>query len=433
LARTILTGRGRFLGVASFQVLAMFRRGLFYNYLAIYLRHFLGLSVTETTLFATLPMALNIFFQTFIWGRISDRYQVRRTLIILGELLAGAGTLVIWYAHTFAATPRLAGYVIICGLALVEAFWSMSNIGWSALISDLYGEGERSRIQGQLASFGGAGRILGVWSGGLLYDGLGLQYAGWGFHQGALFGVAAAVMLISVIPMWFMPEGGIQAETQTAKPGSQVNEESKHAAGVFLFFLIAMIFINFGRNAIAVIQTQYLVLESGLGVSSQVLSYIVNTQSVAMILAGLSAGRLEKRLGNGNLLMGATLMAVIALVILAFSMNLPLIYLSNFIRGLSEVLILATSYTYASKLIPAHRRGRQFAVFNATFFLSWGLAGTFIAGPVADLLMARGSTEVFAYQMSFLSAAMIALVGLLLLGILITRERARRPVIQASN
>jgi MFS family permease len=403
----------------------MFRRGLFYNYLSIYLRHFLGLSVTETTLFATLPMALNIFCQTFVWGRISDHYQIRRTLIILGELLAGVGTLVIWYAHTFAATPRLAGYVIIIGLALVEAFWSMSNIGWSALISDLYDAQQRSQVQGRLSSFGGAGRILGVWSGGLLYDGLGLKYAGWGFHEGALFGVAATVMVLSVIPMWFMPEGGIAGPSSPSN-APKTNDATGRAAGAFLLFLVAMIFINFGRNAIAVIQTQYLVLDSGLGVSSQTLSYIVNTQSVAMILAGLITGWLERRLGNGNLLLGATLFAVVSLVILSTTLDLALIYLSNFIRGLTEVLILATSYTYASKLIPAHRRGRQFALFNATFFLSWGLAGNLIAGPVADILMARGETEVFAYQMSFLSAAGITLVGLLLLGGLIFRQRLRQ-------
>jgi MFS family permease len=416
------------MGVASFQVLAMFRRGLFYNYLSIYLRHFLGLSVTETTLFATLPMALNIFCQTFVWGRISDQYQIRRTLIILGELLAGIGTIVIWYAHTFATTPRLAGYVIICGLGLVEVFWSMSNIGWSALISDLYDAQQRSQVQGRLSSFGGAGRILGVWSGGLLYDGLGLKYAGWGFHEGALFAVAAIVMVLSVIPMWFMPEGGV-AGPSSPSDASNGKDGTSGVAGAFLLFLVAMIFINFGRNAIAVIQTQYLVLESGLGVSSQVLSYIVNTQSVAMILAGLITGRLERRLGNGNLLLGATLAAVVSLVILSTTLDLSLIYLSNFIRGLTEVLILATSYTYASKLIPTHRRGRQFALFNATFFLSWGLAGTLIAGPVADILMARGATEVFAYQMSFLSAAGITLIGLLLLGGLIFRQRLR----QAAN
>jgi hypothetical protein len=55
-----------------------------------------------------------------------------------------------------------------------------------------------------------------------------------------------------------------------------------------------------------------------------------------------------------------------------------------------------------------------FSLFNATFFLSWGLAGTFIAGPVADILMARGTGEVFAYRMSFVSAAAITMVGLLI-------------------
>jgi MFS family permease len=74
------------MGLASFEMLAMFRRGLFYAYLTIYLRHFLGLSVTATTLFATLPMVVNILSQGLIWGRISDRYQLRRSLIIIGEL-----------------------------------------------------------------------------------------------------------------------------------------------------------------------------------------------------------------------------------------------------------------------------------------------------------------------------------------------------------
>ena len=86
----------------------MFRRGLFYSYLSIYLRHFLGLSVTETTLFATLPMVLNIVFQTFVWGVFSDKYQLRRTLIVCGEALAGFGTIIVWYAHTLTENLALA-------------------------------------------------------------------------------------------------------------------------------------------------------------------------------------------------------------------------------------------------------------------------------------------------------------------------------------
>ena len=95
-------------------------------------------------------------------------------------------------------------------------------------------------------------------------------------------------MFISVIPMFLVPEGGIQREIEDAS----VSEISAliSAGKIFTIFIIAIIFINFGRNSIAVIQSQYLVLSSGFSVSSKVLSYIVNTQSVAMILTGLVAG-----------------------------------------------------------------------------------------------------------------------------------------------
>jgi hypothetical protein len=275
-----------FLGISSFQALAMFRRGLFYAYLSIFLRHFLGLSVTETTLFATVPMVFNILSQTLIWGRLSDKYQLRRTLIITGESLAAVGTVLIWYAYRAAGTPKLSGVAIIAGLGFIEIFWSMSNIGWSALISDIYPQHERTEVQGRLTSIGGLGRMAGVWIGGLLYDGLGLKYAGWGFDQGALWFVAAGVMLISIIPMAFVPEGGAGEPS----PSPEASTETDPGGGyrnAFALFILAMVFINFGRNSIAVILTQYLVLDSGIAASSHEVSYIVNTQSLAMILTGL--------------------------------------------------------------------------------------------------------------------------------------------------
>jgi MFS family permease len=404
-----------FLGISSFQILAMFRRGLFYAYLSIFLRHFIGLSVTETTLFATVPMVLNILSQTLVWGRLSDRYQLRRTFIITGELLAAIGTVLIWYAYRAAGTPKLAGTAIIAGLGFIEIFWSMSNIGWSALISDIYPQEQRTAVQGKLTSIGGLGRMAGIWIGGLLYDGLGLKYAGWGFDKGALWFVAAGVMLISIIPMMFVPEGGAGAAPDLP---SEASAEAAPAGGygnAFALFLLAMVFINFGRNSIAVILTQYLVLDSGLAVTSHEVSYIVNTQTVAIIITGLVSGWLSKILGDARALLFGTATAIIPLLILAFTLNLGLVYGSNLLRGVSDVLVLAASYSLASQLIPPEQRGRLFGWFNATFFLSWGVAGTLIAGPVVDLLLARGKAEVFAYQMAFLSAALITLVGFFML------------------
>ena len=288
---------------------------------------------------------------------------------------------------------------------------------WSALIADIYRQKDRNAVQGRLASIGGIGRIAGVWIGGLLYDGLGLKYNGWGFHEGALFFVAGAAMFISVVPMMMVPEGGIRSETEDASVpeiGASIS-----AGKIFTIFIIAMIFINFGRNSIAVIQSQYLVLGSGFAVSSKVLSYIVNTQSVAMILTGLIAGWVGRKIGDGNSLLLGTALAIGSLFLLAIAGNLGLIYLSNFLRGCSEVMILASSYAFASVLIPPEKRGKLFSVFNATYFLSWGISGTFIAGPITDMLMACGASEVFSYQMAFVSAAVMTLIGFFIQGFLV--------------
>ena len=408
---------GRFFSVSSFQILAMFRRGLFYAYLSIYLRYFLNLSVTETTLFATLPMLANIIFQATLWGRLSDRYQLRRTLIVWGEVLGGIGTLAVWYGHTLPDDRRHMAYVIIFGLTVVEIFWSMSNIGWSALISDLYPAGQRGAIQGKLTSAGGIGRIAGVWIGGLLYDGLGRYYDGWGFEHGALFFVAAGVMFASTLPLLALPEGGVS----TIDPPPTEDDPSGHARSArwFAIFLIAMAFINFGRNSVVIIQSQYLFLDTGFAVSSRTLSYIVNTESLAMILAGLAVGSLVLRVGNGpGVLLGASLSIAYLLIFMTTS-HLGLIYVGSFLKGCAESIIMAASYAFASLLIPPQQRGRRFGLFNATFFLSWGLAGTLIAGPLVDLLLERGLAAETAYRWSFGAALAITLTGVGLLAALV--------------
>lgn len=410
------TTKRTFVGISSFQVLAMFRRGLFYSYLSIYLRFFLGLSVTETTFFATFPMVLNIVFQTFVWGVISDRYQRRKTLIILGEVFAAISTFFVWFLHTLPTSTYTAGYVVIIGLSLVEIFWSMSNVGWTALISDLYPAYERANIQGKLASIGAIGRIAGVWIGGLAYDGLSRFYEGWGFHQGLLFFIASGIMLLSTIPMFFVPEGG------TGALRSIPEERPFRMLGVltscsrqFLIFLLAMVFINFGRNSIVMIKTQYLVLDEGFNVSSSLLSYIVNMQSVAILTVGLFIGRMTRRLRDESVLYMGAVAAIIHLIGFVFARSLQIIFLSNFLEGTSQVMILAASYAYASRLIPPTERAKQFALFNATQFLSWGIGGTLIAGPIVDTLIRIGMDQVVAYKISFVSAIVLVVIGILLL------------------
>jgi len=386
----------------------MFRRGLFYTYLSIYMRDFLLLSVTETTLYATIPMIMSVIFQNFVWGPISDKLQRRRVLIISGEIIAGGGTILVWGIHSIFANFYIAGYVIIIGLSCIEIFWSMSNIGWSALISDVYSPEDRNRKMGQLTGVGGLGRMIGILIGGYLYD------SGLGFRNGPLFFIASFVMFISTIPMLFAPEGGIH---QIEFKKDEINENEENDSNykiVFIIFMIALVFINFGRNSISVPYSQYLVLESGFNVDDVMLSYIANTRSLAVLTIGLTFGLLSKKSGHSKTLIFGTIFAIVALIITALSSNLFLIFLGSFLIGTSDVIIRATSYTIASKLIPAKIRAKLFGVYNTTFFLSWGLACTLITGPVIDLLILNGFGDLFAYQIAFIVSALITGIGLLI-------------------
>lgn len=402
----------RFFGISSFQILAMFRRGLFFSYLTIYLRHYLGLSVTATTLFTTLPMIVNVLAQRYVWGVLSDRLQKRRLLIVWGELLAGVGTILLFYAHKLPADAIASGWVIIGGLALIEIFWSMSNIGWSALISDVYRQAERSRIMGRLESIGGLGRIAGVLCGGLLYDRMGTAFPGWGFYEGSLFWVSGLIMFLSVFPMFLVPEGGISPEEKLA---AGTGQGAAFLPAFFPTFILAMALIHFGRNAVTIIIPQYLSLGTGLALPAITLSHVLNLRSAGLILAGLFAGRVCRTIGERRCLVFSAAVAVVALLILGVTVNLAWICLSSLLMGISEVLVIASSYGLASSYIPPEKRGTCFALFNATLFLSWGVGATLISGPVTDGFMAFGASETHAYMASFLACAGVALAGILVL------------------
>jgi len=408
----------------------MFRRGIFYTFLAIYLRSYLGMGVTETTLFETVPMILNVVFQTFVWGRLTDRLQRRRSLIITGELLASAGHIVLWYMHTLAGSLRASGYVIIAGLTIIEIFWSMSNIGWSAYISDVYTVEQRNAIQGKFASIGGLGRIVGALVGGLLYDGMQLKYPGWGFREGSIFFVSAMVMLVSVLPLLFLPEGGINFRRAEAADGAAL--PAKPAATrdgslrVFVVFLVAMLFINSGINVLAVFRGQYLDLAEGFAAPARTISLVVNVESAALIVMGFFVGTLGRKIGIKALLVAGAVSGIVSLVMHVAAQSIGFIYVAAVFKGISAGCVVSSSYAFASSLIPPEKRGRYFGFYNSTFFLSWGLAATLVTGPLIDALIASGKGAVLAYKAGLLSGAVLMAAGLCLLSVLLAASRPRK-------
>ena len=407
--------RGKeFVGLSTFQILAYFRRSIVYTFLSIYLRS-LGLSTTEVTLMATVGMIANALTQSFLWGNLLDKYRKPVEFVAIGEVLAGFGHffMVIGYVF-FLGTNQLiiAGYVIIFSLGGIEVFWSMSNVGWSALVSEMTDIDERKKLMGQFSIIGGFGGIGGAILGGVLYD------TG-GFDNGLIFNISAIVMIISGFIIYFTIRLKDGAPTQPTQEDSSENHSLSNLTSelrvAYLVFILALAFINFGRNSVAIITQLFLEDPTGFNATGLDIALYSNVRSIANMIAGLLVGSVVAKADDNKVMMFGVLASIAGISWLIVAPSFTLALIASFLRGASEVIIGAASYSIVARMAPKEYRGRLFAYYNTTFFLSWGIAATFYAGPIADILIGLGFTNANAYRGSFMAAISMVAVGIIIL------------------
>ena len=411
----MLTGR-IVTGLSSFQFMAMVRRGLFYTFLSLYLRVILGLSVTETTLLACLSMVANSISQMFIWGKISDKYRTRVGLIVIGETIAAVGYVTIYFTHIWmlnAYGPFYAAYTIIIGLSILEFFWSMSNVGWSALISDVTTSQERSKLMSIISSIGGVGQIVGVSVAGILYD-WGGEAAG--FKNGTLFFFASAIMIasaavIGVAMRSTRPRDQKISISTENKSNWNRHSNSNYNLRSFYWFLTSLFIVSIGTFSIIQILIFYVELDAPIGASSVDIAMIRNSASIATIVTSLFAGPIADKIGRKRTLgIGFALRVVTPLLYIA-ARNVQQMIIFNSLSGVSIALMNVAGYLVASELIPAEHRGKLFGQYNAINGISFGIAGTVVGGPIADYLISMGTPQAQAYTATFEVAAIISLIG----------------------
>ncbi|MFW9831678.1 MAG: MFS transporter, partial [Candidatus Thorarchaeota archaeon] len=267
-------------GMASFEFMVNSRRAIFYTFLTLFMAEVLGANFIQLGLVITLPMIANSTMQAFVWGRISDRIRRRRILIVVGETFAGIGYLVIWTNITI--------WTVIIGLTLIEAIWSMSNTGWSALFADLSKPTERSTLMGRINALGVIGRIFGATIIGFIYD---FPFPGAGFHWA--FPLAAGVMFSSVVTLVaLVPEVHQSVESEELLPTTSLlskkpNWRSRYPRN-FLIFLGVWAFITLGWVCYLSLFTFY--LRFGLNLNSVEISLVRNVNSAVGLLAAPIAG-----------------------------------------------------------------------------------------------------------------------------------------------
>jgi len=410
---------GEFVGLSTFQFLAFFRRSIFYGFVAVYLGKVLGLTTFQVTLMATFGMISNAGSQSLIWGSLLDRVNRSGLFIVIGEGIAGIGHIALYYWHLSVlrtGNKTYAGFTIIIGLAVIEMFWSQSNVGWSALISELTEETKRKKLMSQLSIIGGLGGIAGATLGGFLYLG------GEGFRNGNLFIIPAIIMVISSLIVYFTiraPEERFEVKEETISEPSSTSRSSlknlpKEVISLYIILLLALVFINFGRNSIALISSLYIVDKGAFNATDQQLALFRNVASAATMLTGFLLGSVLSHIDDSKVMISGIIFALIALVWFIFAPSFQLVLIASALVGATQVIIQASSYAIVASIIPTEYRGRLFSYYNATFFLSWGLGGSFVAAPIADYMINHGFSSAEAYRGSFVSAIVMVLLGLFL-------------------
>jgi len=411
-------GKPSSLGLGSFQFLTFMRRGVFYTFMYIYLFGLMG-NVTTTAALGTLTMLLSTAGQNMVWGRISDKYRLRAKLVVLGELVAGMAYIIVFFVHkSFVdwANNIAAGLTLIVGLAILEFFWSMSDVGWSALLTDITTPEIRGGFIGALNFVASLGRMIGILVAGFLYGG------GSGFRQGTIFYVVTTMLFSGAAIMWFSSKSldktskpAAVSQKTTIKISSHKKSESLVYGNekVFLWFLVSLTVVILGATSVNQIFPLFLQLRDGLSASDIEISFILTAFTVGGMTASVLGGRLADKVGRVKVILAGLLLAAATPLLYGVVPNVSFMAIAYGLNGVSFMSVQTAGFAFAGDTIPEHRRGRLLSRYNAVIALSWGPAGLLIGGPIADFQTGvLGSPRKVAYTNAFIVDSLLVLIGM---------------------
>jgi MFS family permease len=371
-------------------------------------------NVTSTAALGTLNMIASSLGQNLLWGKVSDKYRLRAKLIIAGESIAGFAYMLVFYVHKTLidmGRPFNAGLSIILGLSVLEFFWSMSDVGWAALLTDITTPNVRGRIVGALNFISSFGRMIGITFAGFLYAG------GEGFRQGTIFFIVTVMLFVGAFIMWLVSKSAKENTQIVFEPENRKKEFSMvqrvvyQNQRVYRWFLFSLTIIILGASSLNQVFLLYITLPEGLNATDLQMSFILTAWTVGGMVASIFSGRLADKIGRTKVILYGVIIAVITPLLYGIVPNYLLMALVYGFNGVSFWTIQTVGFALAGDLIPSNERGRLLSRYNAVMALSWGPAGLLIGGPLADTQISLGMTRHSAYVNVFLFSSVLVAVG----------------------
>jgi len=422
--------RNVFFNLSVFQFLTFVRRGVFYTFMINYL-YTLMQSATLTAALGTLNMVASALGQNLLWGRISDRYKLRTKLIMTGESIAGFAYIIVFIIHKSLIQTGdyfLAGLAIIFGLSILEFFWSMSDVGWATLLTDVTTPGTRGRIIGTLNFIASLGRMVGILFAGFLYA------DGEGFKNGTIFYIVTILLFIGAAMMALMSRH--TAMKSATQKNLSVKEKEEHKGKLtdenektYSWFLASLIIIVLGAASINQIFLLFIKLTEGLNASDPEMSLILGTWTIGGMIASIVLGRLADKVGRNKVMFLGLILAAITPLLYGVALTVPLMALIYGLNGVSFWTIQTVGFAIAGDIIPEHKRGRLLSRYNAVMAIGWGPAGFLVGGPLADIqVKILGLPAYTGYLNTFFTSSIIVILGTILFAVKVAKMKLENTV-----
>jgi len=383
-------------------------------------------TVTSTTLLGTLNMMASALGQNLLWGKISDRYKLRTKLVIVGESIAATAYLIVFLIHRSFRDINAdftAGLSLIFGLSFLEFFWSMSDVGWAALLTDVTTPKTRGGVVGTLNFIASLGRMIGIIFAGFLYNN------GEGFRQGTIFYIVIAMLFVSATIMYITSRSAKTSKSKTENYVENINlKESLNAQHekLYKWFLASLVLIVIGAACINQVFLLFLKLEEGLRASDQEMSLILTAWTLGGMITSLLCGWLADKFGRVKVLFFGFLLAIWTPTLYSLAINIPSMALVYGLNGVAFWTIQTVGFAFAGDIIPEDKRGRLLSKYNTVMALSWGPAGLFIGGPLADIQTKILNLPVHAaYVNTFYASSTIVAIGTLLFAVKVASQKAK--------
>jgi MFS family permease len=383
-------------------------------------------TVTSTALLGTLNMISSALGQNLLWGKISDRYKLRSKLIIVGESIAGFAYLGVFFLHrslTDGGNSFAAGLALIFGLSLLEFFWSMSDVGWATLLTDVTTLQTRGTVVGTLNFVASLGRMVGIIFAGFLYA------EGNGFQQGTIFYIVTAMLFTGTTMMWLTSKSTKETvkvenvRSNERNRGTSATRDLAHKnESIYRWFLISLTIIVLGTASISQVFLLFLDLKEGLHVIATEKSFILTAWTIGGMIVSLLSGRLADKLGRTKVILFGLFLAVLTPLLYGFVSSVLAMALVYGINGISFWTIQAVGFALVGDLAPAGKRGRLLSKYNTVMALSWGPAGLLIGGPLADFQTSLGFSVHAAYINCFLVSSLIVVFGAMVFFLRVMRK-----------